>query len=41
MAGALKALSNASLGFLGLNTQESGVTLESGYATKAINCIID
>ena len=41
MAGPLKALSNAALGFLGLNTQESGVTLESGYATKAINCIID
>jgi len=41
MAGALKALSNAALGFLGLNTQESGVTLESGYATKAINCVID
>ena len=41
MAGALKALSNAALGFLGLNTQESGVTLESGYATKAVNCIID
>ena len=41
MAGQLKALSNAALGFLGLNTQESGVTLESGYAVKAINCIID
>lgn len=41
MAGSLKALSNASLGFLGLNTQESGVTLESGYATKATNCVID
>ena len=41
MAGQLKALSNASLGFLGLNTQESGVTLESGYASKATNCIID
>ena len=41
MAGPLKAVSNAALGFLGLNTQESGVTLESGYATKAINCIID
>ena len=41
MAGALKALSNAALGFLGLNTQESGVTLESGYAVKAVNCIID
>jgi hypothetical protein len=41
MAGALKAASNATLGFLGLNTQESGVTLESGYAKKAINCVID
>jgi hypothetical protein len=41
MAGSLKAFSNAALGFLGLNTQESGVTLESGYATKATNCIID
>lgn len=41
MPGALKAASNATLGFLGLNTQESGVTLESGYAKKAINCIID
>jgi hypothetical protein len=41
MAGQLKALSNAALGFLGLNTQESGVTLESGYASKATNCIID
>lgn len=41
MSGALKAISNATLGFLGLNTQESGVTLESGYATKAHNCLID
>lgn len=41
MAGALKAVTNATLGFLGLNTQEAGVTLESGYATKALNCIID
>lgn len=41
MSGALKAASNATLGFLGLNTQEAGVTLESGYATKALNCIID
>ena len=41
MAGSLKVISNASLGFLGLNTQDSGVTLENGYATKAINCIID
>lgn len=41
MSGKLQAVSNATLGFLGLNTQESGVTLESGYATKATNCIID
>jgi hypothetical protein len=41
MAGTLKAFSNAALGFLGLNTQDSGVTLESGYATKAVNCIFD
>ena len=41
MSGALKAASNATLGFLGLNTQEAGITLESGYATKALNCIID
>ena len=41
MSGALKAASNSTLGFLGLNTQESGVTLESGYAKKAVNCIID
>jgi hypothetical protein len=41
MAGALKAASNSTLGFLGLNTQDSGVTLESGYAKKATNCIID
>lgn len=41
MAGSLKAISNATLGFLGLNTQESGITLEGGYATKATNCIID
>jgi hypothetical protein len=26
---------------MGLNTQDSGVTLESGYATVANNCIID
>jgi len=41
MPGQLQAVSNATLGFLGLNTQEAGVTLDSGYATKAINCIID
>jgi hypothetical protein len=37
----LQAVSNAALGFLGLNTQESGVTLDSGFATQATNCIID
>jgi hypothetical protein len=41
MAGQLQAVSNATLGFLGLNTQEAGITLEGGYATKAVNCIID
>ena len=41
MSGKLQAVSNATLGFLGLNTQEAGVTLESGYATRALNCIID
>jgi hypothetical protein len=41
MAGTLKAFSNSALGFLGLNTQDSGVTLESGFATKAINCVFD
>ena len=41
MSGKLQAVSNATLGFLGLNTQEAGVTLESGFATRAINCLID
>lgn len=41
MAGKLLASSIAAPGFLGINTQESGVTLASGYATKAYNCIID
>jgi len=31
----------AAPGFLGLNTQDSEVTLENGYATEANNCIID
>ena len=41
MAGQLKTTSIAAPGFMGLNTQDSGVTLESGYATIANNCIID
>lgn len=41
MAGQLKSTGVSAPGFLGLNTQESEVTLESGYATEALNCIID
>ena len=39
--GQLLSTTIASPGFKGLNSQESGVTLEAGYATKAYNCIID
>lgn len=40
---AAKLLTNtvAAPGFLGLNTQESSVSLESGFATVAENCVID
>lgn len=41
MTGALKTTSISAPGFLGLNTQDSGASLESGYATKAYNCVID
>ena len=41
MAKPLQALSIAAPGFFGLNTQESGITLESGFALTANNCIID
>lgn len=41
MAGKLLSSSIAAPGFMGLNSQDSGVTLEAGYATKAYNCIID
>lgn len=41
MAKQLTALSIAAPGFFGLNTQESGLTLESGFALTADNCIID
>ena len=37
----LKAASFAAPGFYGLNSQDSGVTLASGFATKADNCVID
>ena len=41
MAGTLKTTSISAPGFLGLNTQDSAVTLESGYASVAVNCLID
>lgn len=41
MSGKLQSAGINALGFLGLNTQESEVTLENGYATVANNCIID
>lgn len=41
MTGRLQASSIQAPGFQGLNSQESEVTLENGYATSATNCIID
>ena len=41
MASPLQTASIAAPGFYGLNTQESSVTLSSGYALKAQNCVID
>lgn len=41
MAEALSTSSIVAPGFQGLNTQDSTVTLESGYATQAENCVID
>ena len=41
MAGQLQPISLLSPGFLGLNTQDAKVGLDSGYAIKANNCIID
>ena len=37
----LQSISISAPGFLGLNTQDSGVNLDSGYATTATNCVID
>jgi len=37
----LQAASIVAPGFFGLNTQESGVTLEAGFALTATNCVID
>ena len=41
MAEQLLTSSIAAPGFMGVNTQDSSVALESGYATVAANCIID
>lgn len=41
MAGQLNVSTINAPGFLGLNSQESEVTLESGFATQAFNCVID
>lgn len=41
MSEQLLAASIAAPGFMGVNTQDSSVSLEAGYATKALNCIID
>ena len=37
----LQTASIAAPGFYGLNTQDSGVNLDSGFATEATNCVID
>jgi hypothetical protein len=41
MAGQLNTASIAAPGFYGLNLQESSITLSSGFALKAQNCVID
>lgn len=41
MAEQLVGSSIAAPGFKGINTQDSSVTLESGFATQALNCVID
>ena len=41
MTSPLVPISLLSPGFLGLNTQDAKVGLDSGYATTANNCIID
>lgn len=41
MSEQLVASSIAAPGFMGVNTQDSSVTLESGFATQALNCVID
>jgi len=41
MASKLLSGSIVAPGFNGLNTQESGITLDSGWALTAMNCVID
>lgn len=41
MASQLQTASIAAPGFYGLNTTESSITLSSGFALKAQNCVID
>lgn len=41
MSEQLLTSSIAAPGFMGVNTQDSSVALESGYATVAANCVID
>ena len=41
MSKPLKTATIAAPGFYGLNTQESGITLNAGFALEATNCIID
>ena len=37
----LRTFSVQAPGFYGLNTQDSPLTLESGFAAIAVNCVID
>lgn len=41
MSKPLQSTTLAAPGFFGLNTQESGITIASGFALEATNCIID
>jgi hypothetical protein len=41
MASPVQAASIAAPGFFGLNIQESSISLSSGFALEAYNCIID
>ena len=41
MVAKLLTTSISAPGFMGLNTQDSSVTLENGFATVANNCVID